>query len=84
MDTQDFFTLDLQFVKNYSTEEIYFGTLNNENEIMVPLCDLKNIYNFSDSQIKMLADTTNTSEQRDELINKILTKPFTLKLSYDS
>ena len=51
---------------------------------MVPLCDLKNIYNFSDSQIEMLADTTNTSEQRDELINKILTKPFTLKLSYDS
>ena len=85
IDTEDFFTLDEQFVKNYSTEEIYFGKApNNENEIMVPLCDLKNIYNFSDSQIEMLADTTNTSEQRDELINKILTKPFTLKLSYDS
>ena len=85
IDTEDFFTLDEQFVKNYSTEEIYFGKApNNENEMMVPLCDLKNIYNFSDSQIEMLADTTNTSEQRDELINKILTKPFTLKLSYDS
>ena len=85
IDTEDFFTLDEQFVKNYSTEEIYFGKApNNENEIMVPLCDLKNIYNFSDSQIEMLADTTNTSEQRDELINKILTKPFTLKLSYGS